>query len=175
MKKRFLLFGLIFALMTVVSQAQIYEMYSQDFETGTPVNYTVQCSSSSSAGAPQSTIYSGGSRAMRLLNVQSAVNYMYLDTIDFSQNALLRFYTLEFQHIAFVSPLQLQARTEGCIIEARRPSDPEGQWIQLSSTHYNMVEGGSTEFISLGSFSREAYGECNSATSANNVLWESER
>jgi hypothetical protein len=175
MKKRFLLFGLIFALMTVVSQAQIYEMYSQDFETGTPVNYTVQCSSSSSAGAPQSTIYSGGSRAMRLLNVQSAVNYMYLDTIDFSQNALLRFYTLEFQHIAFVSPLQLQARTEGCIIEARRPSDPEGQWIQLSSTHYNMVEGGSTEFISLGSFSREAYGEWTSATSANNLLWKSER
>lgn len=173
MKKRFLLFGLIFALSVVTSRAQIYEMFSQDFENGTSVNYTTSCSTGSMAGAPQASIYSGGSRAMKMLNVQSAVNYLTLDTIDFSQNASLRYYTLEFQHIAFVQPLSLVARTEGCIIEVKRPG--ESAWTQLSSTHYNMIEGGSSEFNTLGAFHKEAYSEWSSATSASNQLWKSER
>lgn len=173
MKKRFLLFGLIFALTAFTSRAQIYEMFSQDFETGSTVNYTTQCSTSSAAGAPQTTIYSGGSRAMKMLNVQSAVNYLYLDTIDFSQNASLRYYTLEFQHIAFIDPMALVSRTEGCIIEAKRPDDPA--WTQLSSTHYNMIEGGSGEFNTLGSFHKMAYTDWSSATSVSNLLWKSER
>ena len=68
MKKGFLLLGLIFAFSTLVTHAQIYEYYSQDFEVGTPVTYTV---SSSTAIVPQSTIVSGGSRSLKMTHTQS--------------------------------------------------------------------------------------------------------
>ena len=173
MKKGFLLLGLIFALTAFSSRAQIYEMFSQDFEAGSVVNYTTSCATSSLAGAPQTSIYSGGSRAMKMLNVQNEVNYMTLDTIDFSQNAQLRYYTLEFQHIAFVDPRSLVATAEGCIIEVKRPD--QSVWTQLSSTHYNIVEGGSIDFISLSSFHKEGYTEWAEATTVSNQLWKSER
>lgn len=154
----------------VSSRAQIYEMFSQDFETGSSVNYTLTDATNANV---QNSVYSGGSRAIRMLNVQGSINYMTLDTIDFSQMANLNYFTLEFQHIAFVSPLALTVNTEGCIIEVKRPG--QASWTQLSSTHYNMTEGGSTEFNTLGAFSKYAYSAWEGSTSANNLMWKSER
>ena len=170
MKKRFLLFGLIFALTAVTSQAQIYEMFSQDFESGSTVNYTV---SNSPMMATQGTIYSGGSRAMKITSDHDSVNILTLDTIDFSQNATFNYYTLEFQHIAFVAPLAMLDPYTICKIEVKRPD--QTVWTPLSSTHYNMTEGGSSEFTYTASFSQESYTDWSNATVASNQLWKSER
>lgn len=170
MKKRFLLFGLIFALTAVTSQAQIYEMFSQDFESGSTVNYTV---SNSPMMATQGTIYSGGSRAMKITSDQDSVNILTLDTIDFSQNATFNYYTLEFQHIAFIAPLAMLDPYTICKIEVKRPD--QTVWTPLSSTHYNMTEGGSSEFTYTASFSQESYTDWSNATVASNQLWKSER
>ena len=170
MKKRFLLFGLIFALSAFSSHAQIFEFFSQDFETGTPVNFQV---SSATSAASQTTIVSGGSRSMKMLHTQSSQVTLTLDTIDFSSNATLNYFTLEFMHIAFVDALCCTPRTEVCMIDVRRPD--QTTWTRLNSTHYNMNEGGSSEFNTLSSFSKQSYTDWQGATSANNTLWKKER
>lgn len=172
MKKGFLLLGLIFAFSTLVTHAQIYEYYSQDFEVGTPVTYTV---SSSTAIVPQSTIVSGGSRSLKMTHTQSLCDTLTLDTIDFSANSSLNFYLLEFMHIAYVDP---NSRPEGqqgnvCYIEVKRPG--QASWITLNSTHYNMDEGGSSEFAQLATFSQQSYTDWASSMSVNNQMWKKER
>lgn len=169
MRKRFLLLGLIFALTAFTSHAQIYEMFSQDFETGTPVNYTV---SNTTAAAVQTTTVAGGSRAMKMLHTQSTTVEMTLDTIDFSSNATLNYFTLEFMHVAKVDPTKCPSRVDVCMIDVRRPD--QASWTRLNSTHYNMSDGGSPEFNNLSSFSNRSYTEWTTGT-ALNTLWKSER
>ena len=173
MKKRFLLFGLIFALSTAMSHAQIYEVFSQDFETGTPVNYT---SSNATQVTTQTSIVSGGNRALKILHTQSQEISVILDTVDFSFNADFSYYTLEFMQIAYVEPLSLiQAfRTEVGLIEVKLPN--QSTWTTLNSTHYNRTEGGgSSEFINTASFSKESYTDWRLSSSVSNTLWKKER
>lgn len=172
MKKRFLLFGLFFALLGVTSRAQIYEMFFQDFENGSPENYSIIDESGGIHGGAQGTIYSGGSKAMKLNMVQSLFNYLVLDTIDFSGYAF-NHYILEFQHISYAPPSHMTSGTEGCIIEVKRPG--QAIWTQLNSTHYNMTEGGSIEFSSLALFNKYSYTEWESYTAVSNQMWKSER
>ena len=171
MKKSFLLLGLIFALSTLVSHAQIYEYFYQDFETGTPVNYAL--SSTTSIGT-QNTIVSGGQRAIKMTWTQNSGDTITLDTIDFSAMDM-NFYTLEFMHIAYVDPTAggLSGNQMVCYIEAKIPT--RATWITLNSTHYNMDEGGSTEFNSLATFNKYSYIEWQHATAASNQLWKKER
>ena len=170
MKKRFLLFGLIFAMMALSSHAQIYEMYSQDFETDTGLNYTV----SSTACAPQTSLHSGGARAMKMLHTNNTQLVLTLDTIDFSTPLNLNFYKLEFSHIAWVRPLMCVSRQEVCMIEAKRPD--QSTWIRLNASHYDLSEGGDISFGSLSSFSIESYQEWLMGGSApNNTMWMHER
>lgn len=173
MKKGFLLLGLIFAFSTLVTQAQIYEYYSQDFETGSPVNYQV---SSPTAAASQTTIVSGGDRSLKMTHTQNQEIILTLDTIDFSANRNLNFYTLEFMHIAYVDPLKCNQsdRSSVCYIEVKLPT--QSTWITLNSTHYNMSEsGGSSEFAQLASFCTESYSEWNLSSAVSNQLWKKER
>lgn len=170
MKKRYFLIGLIFALATLTSRAQILELYHQDFETGSTVNYSV---SSATGAATQNSIYSGGSRAMKMTHTQSNQVILTLDTIDFSFNATLNYFTLEFQHIAFVDPLKCNPRTEVCVIEVKRPD--QTNWVRLNASNYNQTESGSPDFVTLGSFSVQTYNDWRSASGANNTLWKPER
>ena len=170
MKKSFLLLGLIFALGVSTAHAQIQQFFSQDFETGSPVNYTV---SNAASAQTQSTTVSGGSRSMKLVHTQSEQIIMTLDTIDFSVDGTLNYYTLEFMHIAFVNPTQSSARTTVCYIEVKRPG--ETAWRQLNSTNYNMTEGGCQEFVSTGSFSNQSYMEWRQDNVPNNSMWKAER
>lgn len=151
MKKRFLLFGLIFALSATVSHAQIYEVFSQDFETGTPVNYTT----TGNGPTVQSTFVSGGNRSMKIVHTQSEQSIIMLDTIDFSYNAQLRYAVLEFMQVAWVDPLSTSSPTECCMIEAKLESG--SSWIRLNDSHYDVSDGGSTEFAGASSFSKESY------------------
>ena len=171
MKKSFLLLGLIFALSTLVSHAQIYEYFYQDFETGTPVNYAL--SSTTSIGT-QNTIVSGGQRAIKMTWTQNSADTITLDTIDFSAMDM-NFYTLEFMHIAYVDPTAggVGGNQMVCYIEAKIPT--RATWITLNSTHYNMDEGGSTEFNSLATFNKYSYTEWQHATAVSNQLWKKER
>lgn len=168
MKRRFLLFGLIFALTALTSRAQIYEMYSQNFETGTPVTYTV-----SSSAATQTNIVSGGSRSMKLTPTQTDTTWMMLDTIDFSANAMLNYFTLEFQHIAFCDAVGSVARVQVCNILAKKPGD--ASWTALGSSFYNTRDEYSVEFTSTSTFCRQSYADWEGVTTANNSLWKSER
>ena len=171
MKKRFFLVGLIFALSTLVSHAQIYEMYSQDFETGTPVTYTPK----DAAQTPvQTTIVSGGSRAIKLIHTQGTDEWFELDTLDFTSNTTLRYFTLEFMHIAFINPGQVPSPERGSIanVEVKRPN--QTTWIPLNSSHYNMTDGGSADFPSDGCFHQRSYLDWRTA-SVSNTMWKKER
>ncbi|MBO4370617.1 MAG: hypothetical protein J5808_04545, partial [Paludibacteraceae bacterium] len=174
MKKRFLLFGLIFALSAVVSHAQIYDVYSQDFETGSDTSYTT----TGTGPAVQTTFVSGGSRSMKITHTQSETSIITLDTIDLSFNAQFHYVTLEFMHVAWVDPLNTPVRMECCLIEARRPD--QSQWITLNDSHYDMTDGGSVEFQSSSSFSKEAYNDWRaqygqSPALPTNAMWKRER
>ena len=168
MKKRFLLFGLIFAVMAFTSRAQIYEMYSQNFETGTPVTYTV-----SGAAATQTNIVSGGQRAMKLTPSQTDTVRMVLDTIDFSANATLNYFTLEFQHIAFANATGSINRVSVCNIVAKLPG--QSSWTTLGSSQYNTRGEYSVEFLSTSSFYQQSYPDWEGVNSPNNTLWKPER
>ena len=64
MKTKYLLLGAIFAVFGLTAHAQMYEMYYQGFESGETVNY----SGTPSANVRYSSnIYSGGSRALKLV------------------------------------------------------------------------------------------------------------
>lgn len=168
MKKRFLVIGLIFALATLTTHAQIFQMFSQDFETGSPMNYTM-----SSGANRQTSIVSGGSQALKMTHTQSQEVTLELDTIDFSANASLNYFTLEFMHIAFIDPLKGMTPLETCIIQAKRPD--QTNWIDLNASHYNMSDGGSAEFTSLGTFSNQSYGTEWVGDMVSNTMWKQER
>lgn len=174
MKKGLSLLGLILALATVNGHAQIYQLYSQGFENGTPQTYSV-----TNNATVQNAVSTGGSSAMRLMSVgtgQVGTNdvIMTLDTIDFSINAQFNYYVLEFQHIAFVTPTAMHVATECCMIEVKRPG--QTQFYQLSGTHYDMTDGGSDDFYNSSSFSRESYGaDWGTGNAPNNMMWKRER
>lgn len=170
MKIRFLLFGLIFAVMALSSRAQITETYSQNFETGTPVTY-----STSGITSVQSSIISGGSKAMMLTPRQNDTSRIVLDTVDFTANATWNYFTLEFMHIAYYDATHCSFRASPCIILVKRPG--QAAWTQLNSTHYHhMVRGEfSEEFMSMGSFSKQSYADWDGTSTVGNTLWKAER
>ena len=137
MKKRFVLLSMIFAMTAMVGHAQIYQIYSQNFETGSPSTYTTSPSAEVSV---QSNYSSEGSGAIMLHNTSSGDVTLTLDTIDFSAIATFSFYTLEFSHIAFVNPTHVNDRFSTCAIFAKLPT--QAQWTQLTGSYYNMQEGG---------------------------------
>lgn len=167
MKKGLTLFGLIFALGTLVGHAQIYQVYSQDFETGSPQTYTV-----TGNGSVQTSIYSGGARAMKMTNSTAGTVVVTLDTIDFSTNASFNFYTLEFSHIALFDPND-QVGTGGGIIEVKLPVNTD--WTTLTDQHYNIADDYSSEFVDYPSWHKYDYTDWTEATAPNNLLWKSER
>ena len=168
MKKGFLLLGVIFLFGGLVGRAQIYEMYSQDFETGTPVTYSVIGN-----GAVQTTYQSGGSRAMKLTNNSTSTVILLLDTVDFTANAQFNYYTLEFMHICYCEPT-MQLVNMGGVIEVKRPGS--STWLPLTQQHYNMTDGGSAEFNRVAAFNKYSYEpDWSEPTSVNNMMWKNER
>lgn len=168
MKKRLTLFGLFVALAAFSVHAQIYQYFSQNFETGSTQNYTV-----TGNAIAQTQIVSGGARSLKMTHTQGSTVEMVLDTIDLTQNATLNYFTLEFQHIAFVDPLRCTDRTTTCYIEVWRPG--QSTWTRLGNTQYNQSDGGSVDFASLSSFNKKSYVDWDASNAVNNTLWKSER
>lgn len=168
MKTRLSLFGLIFAFMAFSAHAQIYQVYTQDFETGSPVTYQL-----SSNAQVQTSVVSGGNRSMKLSHVYNQDVMMTLDTIDFSEMANFNYYTMEFMHYCEADARYVASATDVCVIEVRRPGDT--RWTRLGTTHYNMTDGGSSEFSSFSSFSKQSYTDWENATMYNPSMWRHER
>lgn len=169
MMKRFLLIGLIFALATFTSHAQIQQMFSQDFEAGSPINYSVRGANY----ALQTSIVSGGSRSLKMTHTQNDTVILTLDTLDFSHDATLTYVALNFMHIAYADARNFVNVTDNCIIEAKRPD--QTTWTRLNSSHYSHADGGTTNFDDLASFNKQSYEEWMSSPSVNNTLWKQER
>ena len=167
MKKLSLLLGVIFALTTVQTRAQITEVYHQGFENGESANYSI-----TGSAAPQSSVYSGGSRALKLSHTNTSTT-ITLDTIDLTTSASLQHFSLEFVHICNVSPNSCADASLVAVIEIKRPG--VNNWTTLSQAYYNTSEGGgSTQFVYTSTFSDVSYPEWTGAT-ASNTLWKSER
>ena len=171
MKKRFFLIGLIFALSTLVSHAQIYQVYNQDFEVGSPVIYTV---SDPTMVTMSTSIVSGGQRSIKITQSSDDSVYITLDTIDFSTITQLEYYTLEFMHIAYVWPSSVHSnyRSQVCMIEAKRPD--QTAWTQLNETHYDLTDQGTPEFSGLGCFHYRSYQDWENNPLSNDG-WKKER
>lgn len=149
------------------AQGQIYEMYHQGFEAGEQQNYTIQ----SGTAAPQTTLYSGGSRALKMTHT-NAETVVLLDTIDFSNNATLEHFSLEMMHICNVDPNDCGQATNVAVMHVKRPNQTTWVKVQLSN-YYNTTEG-SASTMSTGSFHNRSYDGWNTNT-PNNTMWKRER
>lgn len=174
MKTKYLVLSAIFALSSLVVRAQVSEMYYQGFESGETANYS---GSPTSSVRYSSTIYSGGSRALKLVQNNSQDVEIILDTIDFSQNTTLRYIALRFDHICRI-PINTSVDYAMGRIYYKRANQTD--WTPLSNSEYN-VSGGegtySTDFANLNSFKETSYSEwwSQNTTTVANDQWRSER
>lgn len=168
MKKQSLfLFGL-FLCFAVTGRAQITTVYSQGFESGEAVNYTVVQGNA----ATQSSVAAGGTQSLKMSHGTTSVTIM-LDTINLTNGAWQHF-TLEFMHINNVSSSTCNRPSLVGVLEVKRPG-VDNDWTKVSNNYYNVTEGSySVDFFDRGSFCSAAYDAWN-VTSVNNSLWRHER
>ena len=168
MKLRNLLVLSIFAMTVSVARAQVYEYYYQGFESTEPVNYE---SNPSSNVVFESQLAASGARSLKLVQ-STTTNVSYVtDTLDFTQNLSLHYFALEFDHICNATINGAGDPVVGKIY-VKRPSQTD--WEPLGLATYNRTRGGSIEFSTTLSFSRESYTEWQSGTMTNDY-WKSER
>lgn len=154
MKLRTLLPSIIFLMGALSAKAQITEMYYQGFEVGDNITY--------SADRPEcinysSSIYMGGSRALKLDQSTNGDVTFVLDTLDFTQDNALRYISLEFNHICAIRENSNSDFYVGRIYY-KRANQNDNQWTQLTSQHYNTTDrNASNEFQMTGTFSRNSY------------------
>ncbi len=152
MRTKYLFLGAIFAFLGMSAHGQVFEMYSQGFETGEAVNYV-----SSPAGAPQfvTNIYSGGERAMKLVQQSTSDVEFVLDTLDFTSNTSLRYISLRFDHICRIPVNNVLGGAAMGKIYYKRANQTE--WTAMSNQEYNIVEDHSTAFGMTGAFNENSY------------------
>ena len=167
MRTKYLFLGAIFSFLGLVSQAQVYEMYSQGYETNDPVNYTITNNGSEFA----TNLYVGGQRSLRLKQNTTNDVVMLLDTLDFTQNSTLRYVTLEFDHINNIAT-NLGSTLMG-LIYVKRANQSDDQYTQLTGQHYRTEEG-SDQFPPTASFNNFSYDEWHMEP-LSNALWKHER
>lgn len=170
MRTKYLFLGVIFSFLGLVSQAQVFLMYGQGFETGEQVNYTVTNNSYEFS----TSLHAGGLQSLRLKQTTTTDVSMVLDTLDFTQNATLRNVALEFDHICNIAA-NMGYGAQICQIFVKRANQSDDQAIQLSGAHYNKDEEGySTEFDQTATFNNYSYDEWHNE-SLGNALWKHER
>lgn len=167
--KRSFLLVVMLLMAAFGAKAQIMLKYSQGFEdSGETYGYTV----TSGDVATQSTIVSGGSKALKMSHTTTAAQFV-TDVIDFTDNGAYQYFILEFNHATDVDPLVNQSADYVCVIEAKRPD--QANWITLGASNYDRSTGGGSEdFIATTSFSNRSYGEWE-GSAINNTWWKHER
>ncbi|MDY5969199.1 MAG: T9SS type A sorting domain-containing protein [Bacteroidales bacterium] len=169
MKNRALLFGFIFSLLGIQTSAQVVEKYKMGFEaTGETYGYHV----GSGTAAPQSVLYSSGSRALKIEHTATQTIIM-LDTIDLTTNSNFQNCLLEFSHIANINPFSVQSATHVATIECKLANATT--WNQVTNDKYDILSGPhSTEFEEFSSFSRKSYTAWQNSV-VDNTCWKRER
>lgn len=179
MKTKYLLLGAIFAIFGLSAHGQVYEMYSQGFESGEAVNYTV--TPSSGLGFSTTIHMSGGERALKLTQLSSQDIEVVLDTIDFTQNTTLRYIALTFDHICRV-PVNPNSDIQMATLYYKRAN--QSAWTLMTSQDYNQESGSSsTDFPANSAFTDNSYSNDPSSRNwrstitptVSNDQWHSER
>ena len=172
MKLRLLLPSVIFLFCGLVSRAQVTEVLYQGFETDETLTTTVTPSTGQTFST---TLYMSGARSLQLVQSTTSDVTLMLPEIDLTSAALStsNYISLEFDHICNAAVNSSQDFLLGCIYY-KRANEPESQWHQLTNQQYNRVNGGSSDFQTSASFSRESYREW-LAGNITNEAWHSER
>ena len=171
MKKKFLLFGVIFFVTALVAHGQVFEMYNQNFEETGSV-YTVNPSSQATV---VTELAAAGSHSIKLVQqLNSGDVELILDTIDFTQMTDIAYIALEFDHIN-----NIYTNSGGDLDVAqiwyKRTGQNDGPWVQAQgTTEYNREGEYSSEFESLSTFNRESYSEWK-RTAMTNQCWHRDR
>ena len=165
MKLRFLLPSVIFLFCGLVSQAQITEILYQGFEAGETPAYT-------GAYSITNQYHASGNSALELSQTTTGDIELVLNELDFTQNTSLRYISVEFDHICRV-PTNEYPDFYMCRLYYKRTN--ETTWHQMTSSNYNMTNGGSSSFRDMGAFSCESYGDEWRLSTMSNDLWKSER
>ena len=166
MKRHILLFGAIFMLVSLFSHAQVYEMMYHSFEGNQTTGWT--CNTSN---YEFSTLSTNGSSSLKIVQTREDNVEIVFDTIDFTQNTLLRCVTLEFDHICNVPSNGSDTRIG--VLYVKRIDQPG--WTTLTGSYYNREEGGSRFFYNLGAFNMETYDDWSGLANPTNAHWKSER
>lgn len=173
MKRKSLLLGLFALILCFAAQSQVVVRYQQGFEaSGETSSYTV----TSGTATPVTSLYSSGSRAIRMNRSSSGECILVLDTIDFTDNSTYQSYVLEFMHINNSNPTAGASAGSCGYIEVKRPGETSWHALQ-GNTHYDMSwGGGSSDFSQTNSFSYKSYSDWElNANSPSNSLWKKER
>ncbi len=171
MKKVSLLLGLIFLISAFTAHGQIVTKYQQGFEVGEAQTYTIL----TGTATPVTTVASSGSRSLKFQHAVNGEVLVQLDTIDFSDNGSFQYFYLDFMHICDVNPTtSVIGVSEVAQIQIRRID--EADWTTLNGSDYydNTWGGGSSDFVSMHSFSKESYSTWQ-GTTVNNTWWKRER
>lgn len=149
--------------------AQVVEKYKMGFESsGETYGYQV----SSGTAAPQTVLYSSGSRALKIEHTATQT-IVTLDTIDLTTNTNFQHCLLEFSHIVNIDPFTVASRTHVATIECKLASATT--WNQVTSDKYDILSGSySSEFEDFSSFSRVSYPSWQGGV-VNNGSWKRER
>ena len=171
MKTKSLLLGAIFVIFGLAARGQVFQMYYQGFEVSETQNYYVN---STEPAELTSVLQKGGERSIKMYQSASVHTEFFTDTIDFTQNASLRYIVLEFDHICNMATDQ-GSGGELCKIYVKRANQDDNSWVQLlGSEHYDRTETFSSSFTTLSSFSKNSYSEW-SQTTMTNEYWKHER
>ncbi|MBR1549328.1 MAG: T9SS type A sorting domain-containing protein [Bacteroidales bacterium] len=135
------------------------------FETGEASAYTGSYSITNQ-------YHASGNGALQLNQVTDAEITLELNELDFTQNTALRYISLEFDHICTVTPNE-NPDFYMCRLYWKRTN--ESTWHQLTSSNYNMTNGGSNSFRTVSAFSNESYGDEWRTNTLSNDMWKSER
>ncbi len=180
MKKVLLFATAIFAFLAFngAAMGQIVTKYQQGFETS---GETYGYSSVGGTMAPQTTLYSSGSRALKLSHTATEA-VLELDTIDLTDNGSYSSVVLEFFHICDVHPQSCQSANDVAVIEVKALTGTGNeQWQTLTGNYYDVAwGGGTTEFGANGCFSNQCYPEWHNsnmmyAYNMTNAYWKRER
>lgn len=167
MRKKSFLLGVIFTILSISMQAQIYEVFRQGFEVNETANYTV----TSGTANPQTAFHYGGSRAIKMEHT-AASTVIELNEIDMSSYATLNYFTLEFSHINNVRPDCCQNTEQVAMIEAKLASS--STWTRLTSTYYDKTGSYSDYYNGCGYFCNSAYPDW-IGTNMDATWWKNER
>ncbi len=171
MKTRFFILGAIFTVLGFGARAQVNNLYDQGFEANEPLNYTV---TPQTGFEYSTTLFSEGSRSIRLLQSTDEDIMFVTDTLDLRQATLLRYVTLEFDHYCNID-VNSDADKDIGLVYVKLVSWPDANYRKLGDAQYNRDRDSySSNFLTTKSFSRNSYSDWGSG-SPTNSKWKSER